>query len=169
MTYYFENQNPAVMQNGLNTQKDVSVTGYSASASAGTINIGSSATGMLSVGRTTSGTIFGGTVVTSIATQNGTPTAAQLMGGVITHASTTGAGTLTLPTGTLLSAAVTGVTTGDNYWVVYANTGSQTVTLTGATGSTIVGTAAVPTGKNAQMFLVNTGTNTWNVYCTLSA
>lgn len=135
----------------------------------GAITIGGTSTGQLSLGRgSTSATIFSG-AVTNIATQNGTPTAAQLLGGLITHASTTGAGTLTLPTGTQLSTAVTGVATGDNFYCVYANTGNQTVTVTGATGSTVVGTAAVGAGKNAELFFFNTGTNAWSVYVTVSA
>ena len=91
------------------------------------------------------------------------------MGGFITHASTKGAGTLTLPTGTQLSTAITGVAVGDNFFVQYANTGNQTVTVTGATGSAVVGTAAVPTLKNCLLMFINTGTNTWNVYTNLSA
>jgi hypothetical protein len=136
----------------------------------GSLVIGGTSTGTLSIGRTASGVVFGGTTNTTIATQNGTPTAAQMLGGLITHASTTGVGTLTIPTGTLLSGAITGVATGDNFWVVYANTGNQTVTLTaGATGVTLTGTVAVAAGKNAQMFCVCTGTNTWIINCTVSA
>jgi hypothetical protein len=155
---------------------DVSVISSGAAASlsinskgAGNIYIGDVATGLLSIGRTTSGTIFGGVVNTAIATQNATPTAANLIGGLITHASTTGAGTLQLPTGTQMDTAVPTVTNGDNFWVVYANTGNQTVTITAGSGFTITGTAAVPTLKNAQIFCVRTGTNTWIGNITLSA
>jgi hypothetical protein len=137
---------------------------------AGNIVIGGVSTGIISIGRTTSGTIFGGTVNTTIATQSATVTAAQLIGGLITHTSTTGAGTLTTPTGTQMDAGVSGVTNGDNFWVVYANVGNQTVTITaGASGVTLTGTAAVPAGKNAQMFWVRTGSNTWTCNITVSA
>jgi hypothetical protein len=137
---------------------------------AGNLTIADVMTGLLSIGRTVSGVVFGGTVNTTIATQNGTPTIAQLLGGLITHTSVTGAGTLTTPTGTQMSAGIAGVTTGDNFWCVYANTGNQTVTITaGASGVTLTGTAAVPSGKNAQMFWVCTGANTWICNITLSA
>ena len=102
---------------------------------------------------------------TAIATQNGTPTAAQLIGGYINHASTTGAGTLTVPTGTALSAAITGVAAGTRFQCWYYNSGSQTVTITGDTGSTVTGgTAAVTTGKSNLMTFVCTGTNTWLLF-----
>jgi len=138
---------------------------------AGNLTIGGVSTGILSIGRTTTGTIFGGVVNTAIATQNGTPTAANLIGGLITHASTTGAGTLTTPTGTQMDTAISGVTSGDNFWCVYANTGNQTVTITaGASGVTLTGSAAVPAGKNAQMFWTRTASaNTWICNITLSA
>jgi hypothetical protein len=108
-----------------------------------------------------------GKVITSLTTQNTTPTLTQLLGGIISHASVTGAGTATLPTGTVLSGINPAV--GDSFECLYANTGGQTVTITGSTGSTVVGTAAIATGLNAQLTFVNTGTNTWNVYVIVSA
>lgn len=104
---------------------------------------------------------------TAIATQNGTPTAAQLIGGYINHASTTGAGTLTVPIGTTISSAITGVAVGTRFRCWYYNSGSQTVTITGDTNSTITGgTAAVTTGKSCDMLFVCTATNTWLVFLT---
>lgn len=107
-------------------------------------------------------------IVASFATQNIVPTLTQLLGGVVSHASVTGAGTFTVPTGASISTTLHSAL-GDSFEVVYANTGSQTVTITGATGSTIVGTAAVATGLNARLTFVNTGTSTWNVYVIVSA
>lgn len=92
-----------------------------------------------------------------------------MQGGLITHTSTVGAGTFTVPTGTAMDTAITGVTNGDGFWTVYANVGSQTVTITAAAGNTLTGTVAVPSGKNAQIFNVRTGTNTWISNITLSA
>lgn len=169
MSYYFENQNPAVMANGFNTQKDTSIPGYSVVASTGAVTIAGATTGGLSIGRTAASVVFGGTVNTAVATQSFTATAAQCLGGLITHTSVTGAGTFTVPTGAQLTAGISGSTTGDNFWLVYANVGSQTVTITAATGTTLTGTVAVPTGKNAQIFFVCTAANTWIANCTLSA
>lgn len=117
-------------------------------------------------------------VISSLGTtQNSTPTATQLLGGVVTQTGATGAGTVTLPTGTLLSTAVGGTTipasdpyVGMSFECLFANLGGgQTLTITGATGSTVVGNGAVATGKTARLLFVNTGTNTWNVYVTVSA
>lgn len=127
--------------------------------------------------------VFGNTVYNTQVTaalgtaQNSTPTAAQLLGGIVTQTGATGAGTVTLPTGTLLSTAVSGSTVssadpfaGQSFTTLFANLGgSQTLTITGATGSTVIGTAAIGTGKNALLTFVNTGANTWNVYVNVSA
>lgn len=103
-------------------------------------------------------------------TQNSTPTIAQLAGGIVTQTGATGAGTVTLPTGTLISANFPNVAVGYTFVTLFSNLGgAQTLTITGATGSTVLGTAAVGTGKNAELFFTNTGANTWNVYVVVSA
>jgi len=105
----------------------------------------------------------------ALATQNTTPTAAQLLGGLIDHASTTGAGTVTLDTAANLDAAYPNAQPGDVFTCVYANTGSQTVTITTNTGLTLKGTVAIPTAKNALLTFRKTGVAAWTVYITLSA
>ena len=103
--------------------------------------------------------------ITTIDAQNGTPTIAQLLGGVIAHNSKTGSGTLTTPTGAQISAGITGVAIGHSFDVLYDNYGNQTVTVTaGASGVTVKGTAAVTTLKCAILRFVCTAANTWNVY-----
>lgn len=104
-------------------------------------------------------------------TQSSAPTAAQLLGGILTQTGAVGAGTVTMPIGTLLSSAqpIT-PSTGYSFSVLFVNLGGgQTLTLTGDTGTTMIGTVAVPTGKAATMTFVCSGTGTWNVYCTVSA
>jgi len=137
----------------------------------GAITLGGTSTGQISIGRGVVGApIFSSTVTSLGTTQNSTPTAAQLLGGIVTQTGQTGAGTFTLPTGTQLSSAVTGVATGDTFDCIFANLGgSQTITITGASGSTVIGTAAVGSGKFAQMTFVCTGSNAWSVYCIVSA
>jgi len=115
---------------------------------------------------------FIGQTLTSIGTaQNSTPTAAQLLGGIITQTGATGAGTCTLPSGSTLSAACARTpVVGDTFECSFCNLGGgQTITITGATGTTVVGTAAVPTGKMSRMLFVNTGASTWNIYTIVSA
>lgn len=104
-------------------------------------------------------------------TQNSTPTAAQLLGGIVTQTGATGAGTVTTPTGAVLSAAIPGVQVGFAFSTLFVNLGgAQTLTITaGASGMTIIGTAAVGTGKSATLTFVNTAVNTWNCYVVVSA
>jgi hypothetical protein len=120
----------------------------------------------VAVGRGSLGALISSTAITSLGTaQNSTPTAAQLLTGILTQTGATGAGTVTLPTGTLVSAAVPNVTVGDTFTVMFANLGGgQTLTITGATGTTVLGTATVATATNIVLTFVNTGTNTWNIY-----
>jgi len=104
-------------------------------------------------------------------TQSSTPTAAQLLGGLITQTGATGAGTVTLPSGTALSAACARTpVVGDSFDCWFINVGgAETLTITGATGTTVSGTVAVGSGKFAVMKFYNTGANTWNIYCIVSA
>jgi hypothetical protein len=154
----------SVISSGSNANLSVDAKG------SGVINIGGTSTGLLALGRGGHIVTIDNDLLTDLGTnQNSTPTAAQLLGGYLTQASTTGAGTVTLCTGTLLSTAVTGVTVGDTFDCWLANTGNQTLTITGAVGTTVIGTAALPTLKNAIMTFYNTGSNTWNVYCYVSA
>lgn len=133
---------------------------------AGLVNIGGVSTGLVSLGRgSAKQTIQGGTVTALGTTQNSTPTAAQLLGGIVTQTSSTGAGTVTLPLGSDMDTAVSGVATGDSFRVRFANLGGgQTLTITAATGFTVVGTATVATGTNIDLLCVRTGTNTWVAY-----
>ena len=91
------------------------------------------------------------------------------MGGYINHASVTGAGTATLANGTNIDTAIPGVATGDTFQCLYVNSGTQTVTITTNTGLTLLGTAAIPTLKNAILDFFRTGTGTYDVGITLSA
>lgn len=147
------------VQGGTNEKLTIDANG------SGTINIGKTSTGQVQLSRGALKAIINAVTLTDLGTnQSVTPTAAQLLGGALTHASTVGAGTCTLDTGTNISTAIVGVAVGDSFVCTYANTGSQTVTLTGASGSTMVGTVIVTTGKNAIMTFINTGSNAWKVY-----
>jgi hypothetical protein len=136
----------------------------------GTIALNGTATGIVIANRGARKSMVIGQTLTALGSvQNTTPTAAQLIGGIISHTSVTGAGTATLDTGTNISSAVPGVAVGDTFTCTYANIGTQTVTITTNTGLTLVGTAAIPTLKNALLTFYNTGANTWNVYINVSA
>ena len=147
---------PMVQQQGLNTSKSIDFSGSS-------VIVGP----LTNIWQTTIGAL--GT------TQNSTPTAAQTVGGVLTQTGATGAGTVTFPTGTVLSTYLATlnptIAVGYTFDCVFANLGgSQTLTLTaGASGMTMIGTVAVGTGKNAYMTFVCTAANTWSVYVIVSA
>lgn len=140
------------------------------SKGSGTILVGNTSTGQVSLGRgSLKPALLSSTTASLGTTQNSTPTAAQLVGGIVTQTSSTGAGTATLDTGTNISAAIPGATVGDTFQCIFANLGGgQTITITSATGATVIGNGAVPTGKNAAMTFVNTGSNAWNVYVNIS-
>jgi hypothetical protein len=139
------------------------------SQSSGAVVVGGTSTGLIVIGRgSTKAIVFSGTK-TAVATQNSTPTAAQLLGGYISHTSTTGAGTATLDTGSNISSAIVGNVAGDTFDCMYANIGNQTVTITTAAGLTLKGTVAIPTLKNAMLTFFCTAANTWDVIITLSA
>lgn len=157
----------------------VALASISSGAAAG-LSLDAKGTGQVSVGGTSTGLVILGaggddvpiisTTTTNLAAQSGTAAIAELLGGIYTHASTTGAGTLTTPTGTQMSAGIAGISTGYTFTTVYYNSGNQTVTITaGASGMTILGTAAVPTLKCAILTFVNTAANTWLCYVNLSA
>jgi hypothetical protein len=168
---------PGVKYHGVNTAKNVAVSGTTTLSGANTLSgattISGAATlsgattisGQPVLGTTAKKVALYGTTSTTIDAQNGTPTIAQLLGGIILHNSKTGAGTLTTPTGAEISAGITGVAVGYTFDCLYVNYGNQTVTITaGASGVTVTGTAAITTAKNALMRFVNTAANTWVVY-----
>ena len=105
--------------------------------------------------------------ITDFDAQNATPTIANILGGIVTHNSKTGAGTATVPTGTLMSGGISGVAVGSTVEWLYYNRGNQTVTITPAGDHTLVGgTAAVTTGKYVRIVSTCTAANTWVSYLT---
>ena len=96
-----------------------------------------------------------------------TLTTAQLLTGIVTTSGTV-AITLTLPTGTLSDAGVTGPAlpvNGSFDWTVI-NTGTSTgaVTMAAGTGHTIVGSTAVAIGSSAGFITRKTAANTFVTY-----
>ena len=169
MSVLLEDNLPIVQFNGLNTNKAVtmgstlSVTG--AITATGGVAGAVSATTLDASGLTkTPNPVFQQTI-TDVDAQNATPTIAQILGGIVTHNSKTGAGTVTVPTGTEMSAGISGVAVGSTIKWLYYNRGNQTATITAATDHTLVGgTAAVTTGKHMQIISVCTAANTWVSY-----
>lgn len=160
MTVYLENYLPVVKYQGLNTEKDVSISGATTLSGVNTLSGKTLVTGQ----QYTLNPVLQQTI-TVVDAQNATPTIAQILGGVVTHNSKTGAGTATVPTGTAMSTGVANVAVGSTIKWLYYNYGNQTVTITAATDHTLVGgTAAVTTGKHMSITSVCTAANTWVSY-----
>lgn len=143
MSQYIEDVLPPIQSAGLNTQKNVSITGTLVSG-AQTVNGAMTVTGV--------STLSGGANITGATVRTYTPqaanitatlTAAQVAAGYITSTSAA-AVTLTLPTGTLLGAAV-GATAGTVLELFIDNTaGANTVTIAVAVNGILsAGAAAV--------------------------
>lgn len=153
---------PVVRYNGLKTEKAVSLGSTLAVTGAITATGGINTSGLTK----TPNPVLQQTV-TVIDAQNGTPTIAQILGGIIRHNSKTGGGTVTVPTGTAMSAGVSGVAVGSTIKWVYYNYGNQTATITAADGHTLVGgTAAVTTGKHIYVTSYCSAANTWVSFLT---
>lgn len=139
---------------------------------AGQVEIAKNSTGGSTFNRGSLKALIVGQTLTALGTvQNSTPTAAQLLGGLLTQTGVTGAGTVTLPLGSLISAALPGAQVGDSFEVMFANLGGGfNLTITaGVSGTTVIGTAAIPSAKTAKLTFVNTATSTWSVFMNVSA
>lgn len=133
---------------------------------AGLIAFNDTATGPVYLGRGGLKALQVGLTLTALGTaQSSSPTSAQLLGGFLTQTGATGAGAITLPTGTALSTACARTpATGDSFEVVFANLGGgQTLTVTGATGTTVVSGGAIATAKSATLKFICTGANAWSI------
>lgn len=172
MSVLIEDYLPVVKYQGLNTAKDIAASGTTTLSGATTLSGGATLSGNNTLSGTTNVTGQQYTLnpvlqntITDVDAQNATPTIANILGGIVTHNSKTGAGTVTVPTGTAMSAGVAGVAIGSTIKWLYYNRGNQTATITAATDHTLVGgTAAVTTGKHIEIVSVCTAANTWVSY-----
>ena len=166
MTRKIEDYVSLIKEDGIYTEKPIVTT--STVTAVGIANTGDAtsttltATGLVKV----TNPVFQQTI-TNIDAQNATPTIAQILGGIVIHTSVTGAGTVTVPTGALMSAGVSGVAVGSTIKWLYYNDGNQTATITAANAHTLVGgTAAVTTGKYILATSTNVSAGTWVTYLT---
>lgn len=96
--------------------------------------------------------------------QNATLPAATLASGLLVHTSTTGGGTLTVDTAANLDAAFPDWQIGETRRCHYFNDGNQTVTLTGATGTTRLGAMTIATLQGATIVFLKTAASTYIVW-----
>jgi hypothetical protein len=135
---------------------------------AGTLAVTGTTTSTGELISATQSRIGGVSVVTgTVVTNSGatlTLTAANMAKNSIFQETGTTAATFTLDTGTALSSAVPGVQVGDMVSFVVSNASTQTVTISGATGTTVTYAMTVPTLTTRTCYAINTGSNTWSIY-----
>jgi hypothetical protein len=95
---------------------------------------------------------------------NATMLAATLTNGFLVHTSVTGAGTLTVDTGTNLDTAFPEWTIGEVMSCYYLNDGTQTVTLTGASGTTALSAQTIATLQGRTIRFLKTAAATYSVW-----
>ena len=96
--------------------------------------------------------------------QNATLPASTLLSGFLVHTSVTGAGTLTVSTGALLDAGFPEWQIGEVYSCFYLNDGTQTVTLTGDTGTTAASAQTIATLQGRMIRFLKTAAATYTVW-----
>jgi hypothetical protein len=96
--------------------------------------------------------------------QSATLPAATLASGLLVHTSVTGAGTLTVDTGANLDSAFPEWQVGETMECHYVNDGTQTVTLTGATGVTVVSAQTIATLQGGRIVFLKTAASTYSVW-----
>lgn len=96
--------------------------------------------------------------------QNATFLVAQMDKGLLVHTSVTGGGTLTVDTAANLATAYPEWAIGEVREYYYQNDGNQTVTLTGATGTTRVSAQTIATLQGRRLCFLRTAADAWSVW-----
>jgi hypothetical protein len=96
--------------------------------------------------------------------QNATLPASTLAAGFLVHTSVTGAGTLTVDTGANLDTAFPEWQIGETMECHYLNDGTQTVTLTGASGTTALSAQTIATLQGRTIYFLKTAAATYSVW-----
>jgi hypothetical protein len=96
--------------------------------------------------------------------QNATLPASTLLSGFLVHTSASAGGTLTVSTGALLDAAFPEWQIGEVYSCFYLNDGTQIVTLTGDTGTTVLAAQTIATLQGRMIRFLKTGAETYDVW-----
>ena len=106
---------------------------------------------------------------TDVDAQNNTLTAAQILGGIVTHTSVTGGGDVTLDTAANIISGCNLTEDNEAIKCYYINDGNQTLTLAVASGTTIADTGnTILTNEAAILLIVRTSSTAVKVYMTTS-
>lgn len=191
MSVYLEDALPVVKYNGLNTTKDVSISG-ALTVSGTTTFAAATFTDLTATGNTTLGDALTDTVTVAAPlyvraksilkqsaptakTTSATLTAAELVPGLITVNQGAGASSaLQLPTASAMDTLFTGMATDDSFDVGVINTSTvdaEDASITTNTGWTLVGnmdfqahSALAAQGSSGLLRLRKTGTGAWTCY-----
>jgi hypothetical protein len=123
-----------------------------------------SPTGVQITGGTVAATMIPAQPAPTALTASATLTTAQIQTKIITVNSASLVA-LTMPTGTVIDGAIVPVIDFDtaiDFWII--NIGSAAVTLSGATGSTLVGSGSIAISTSAFFRLRRTALNTYSLY-----
>lgn len=96
--------------------------------------------------------------------QDATLPAATLAAGFLVHTSATAGGTLTVDTGANLDTAFPEWQIGETMKCHYLNDGNQTVTLTGASGTTAMSAQTIATLQGRTIWFLKTAAQTYSVW-----
>lgn len=107
--------------------------------------------------------IVTGVVITNTASTL-TLTAANMANNAVFQQTGTTAPTFTLDTGANLSSALPNVAVGQMLFFIVSNASNQTITMSGASGTTLANVMTVPTLTTRTFYAINTGSNTWTIY-----
>lgn len=105
-----------------------------------------------------------GVTQVDVDSQNASLPAATLAAGLLVHTSATGGGTLTVDTAANLDTAFPEWQIGETRTCHYVNDGDQTVTLTGATGTTRVSAQTILTLQGRRIVFLKTAASTYVVW-----
>lgn len=130
---------------------------------AGYLKFRDKATAKIVGGFSSNGPVQGVTKV-DLDAQNVSLLAATLLSGFAVHTSVTGAGTLTVDTGANLDTAFPEWQVGEVMSCFYLNDGTQTVTLTGAAGTTALAAQTIATLQGRMIRFLKTGVGTYDVW-----
>ncbi len=108
-------------------------------------------------------TILTGGVVTNTASTL-TLSAANMAKNTVFQQTGSTAATFTLDTGANLSTAIPNVAVGQMLFFIVSNASTATITMSGATGTTLANAITVLTLQSRTFWAINTGTNTWTIY-----
>lgn len=107
--------------------------------------------------------IVSGQVITNSASTL-TLSAANMANNAVFQQTGSTAATFTLDTGTALSTTFPSVAVGQMVFFIVSNASTQTITMAGATGTTLANVITIATLQSRTLWAINTGTNTWTIY-----